>query len=198
MNFGWLYPLVAFGSFHGPIVDAAFPAPMALAMAWHRSADVEPLSLKQQYDALMKRSFRVKLEIAPKSVTDLVELYRRVTKEKGLKIQKKRKMQNRLAIRMARFHTILVRDFKRGERKRQRALKFSKKSPREIEVPQAGAGSVCANALALIELIQNTIEPESWAANGGLGTIEFYRPLNALVIRNTLHVHRLIGGGKGK
>lgn len=198
MHFGWLYPVIAFSPLHSSAVDSAFPAPMALALALHRDAQAEPLSLEKQYDALIRSSARVKLGIASESVTDLVELYRRVSKAGDLKLRKKRKMQNRLAIRMARFHTILVRDFKRGERKRKRALKFSKRSPREIEVPQAGAGSILANALELIDLIQNAIEPESWKANGGLGTIDFYRPLNALVIRNTLPVHKQIGGAGGK
>lgn len=58
-----------------------------------------------------------------------------------------------------------------------------------------GGGGVAASANQLIDLIQNTIAPESWAVNGGLGTISFYgNPLYVLVVRNTSEVHQQIGG----
>jgi hypothetical protein len=44
----------------------------------------------------------------------------------------------------------------------------------------------------LIEVITTSIEPESWAVNGGPGTIGFYR--GTLVIRNTPLVHQRIAG----
>ena len=47
----------------------------------------------------------------------------------------------------------------------------------------------------LVRLIQRTIKPEFWDVNGGPGSIYFYRPLNALVIRATSEVHRDVGGG---
>jgi hypothetical protein len=46
----------------------------------------------------------------------------------------------------------------------------------------------------LIRLIQRTIKPEFWDVNGGPGSIYFYRPLNALVIRATSEVHHELGG----
>ncbi len=44
----------------------------------------------------------------------------------------------------------------------------------------------------LIDLITGTIEPDSWAANAGTGTIQPFR--NMLVVRNTLLVHQRLGG----
>lgn len=58
----------------------------------------------------------------------------------------------------------------------------------------AGGGAVAARAQELIDLITTTIEPESWAINGGRGTIVFYAPLNVLVVRQTAEVHHQIGG----
>ena len=46
----------------------------------------------------------------------------------------------------------------------------------------------------LIDLIQRTIQPDSWDVNGGQGTIFYYRPLMALVVRATSEVHRNVAG----
>ena len=48
--------------------------------------------------------------------------------------------------------------------------------------------------LALVELIQSTIEPDFWDIRGGPGTIVYYAPLHALVVRATSEVHHKIGG----
>ena len=44
----------------------------------------------------------------------------------------------------------------------------------------------------LINLIVQTVEPDSWADNGGTGTIQPFR--NLLVVRNNLLVHQQLGG----
>jgi len=44
----------------------------------------------------------------------------------------------------------------------------------------------------LIDLIVTTVEPNSWALNGGLGTIQAFR--NLLVVRNNILVHQALGG----
>lgn len=61
-----------------------------------------------------------------------------------------------------------------------------------------GGGIIDSNADDLIRLIQSTIDPSFWDVNGGVGTIVFYRPLNALVIRATEEVHYKIGGSLGQ
>ena len=48
--------------------------------------------------------------------------------------------------------------------------------------------------LALVELIQTTIEPDFWDVRGGPGTIVYYAPLHALVVRATSEVHHKVGG----
>ena len=57
-----------------------------------------------------------------------------------------------------------------------------------------GGGIIERNADDLIRLIQNTIDPSFWDVNGGVGTIVFYAPLNALVVRATEEIHYKIGG----
>lgn len=49
----------------------------------------------------------------------------------------------------------------------------------------------------LVNLIENTIAPEFWDTVGGPGTIMYYRPLHALVVRATSEVHHSIGGTLG-
>lgn len=42
----------------------------------------------------------------------------------------------------------------------------------------------------LVALIERTISPPIWEANGGLATIVYYQPLHALVVRATQESHR--------
>jgi len=44
----------------------------------------------------------------------------------------------------------------------------------------------------LIEMIVETVEPDSWVVNGGLGTIKAWR--RKVVVRNSLYVHQQLGG----
>lgn len=56
-----------------------------------------------------------------------------------------------------------------------------------------GGGATPPGAQALIQLIQTTIEPNSWSVNGGRGTIGYYTPLHALVVRQTAEQHHQLG-----
>lgn len=67
-------------------------------------------------------------------------------------------------------------------------------------VADAGAGGGAAVAdygPALIDLIERTIEPDFWDVHGGPGTMFYYQPLHALVVRATAEVHRELGGAIG-
>lgn len=57
-----------------------------------------------------------------------------------------------------------------------------------------GGSGEAATVRELIDLIQSTIAPQTWAANGGRGTISYYSPLKVLVIRQTGEVHHELGG----
>jgi hypothetical protein len=45
----------------------------------------------------------------------------------------------------------------------------------------------------LSEVIQTTIAPNSWERNGGPGTIRYWRPRRAMVVRASSDVHNRIG-----
>ena len=57
-----------------------------------------------------------------------------------------------------------------------------------------GGGSQEDYAQQLIELIQRTISPQTWDVNGGQGSMFYFRPLMALVVRATSEVHDDVGG----
>jgi hypothetical protein len=67
----------------------------------------------------------------------------------------------------------------------------------ETKPPQPLAATEQQNAQSLINLIETTIAPSTWESNGGGGSIYYYAPLHALVIRQTGEVHRQIGGVLG-
>lgn len=46
----------------------------------------------------------------------------------------------------------------------------------------------------LVDLIQRAIKPDFWDVHGGPGSIFYYRPLMALVVRATSEVHGNVGG----
>ena len=48
--------------------------------------------------------------------------------------------------------------------------------------------------LELVELIQHTIAPQTWDVNGGNGTIIYFAPRHAIVVRQTDDVHEDLGG----
>jgi len=59
-------------------------------------------------------------------------------------------------------------------------------------------GDLVANrwqAAQIIDLIQSTIDPESWKANGGAGTIAYHPLTRSLVIKQSAEFHGVLSGG---
>ena len=54
---------------------------------------------------------------------------------------------------------------------------------------RAWGGSPADNGEQLVDLIRRTIAPSTWDVNGGPGTMYYWRPGRALVIRQTSEVH---------
>jgi len=52
------------------------------------------------------------------------------------------------------------------------------------------------NVISIMGLIQSSVDPDSWEANGkgGKGTISFYGPLMAIIVVNSAEVHGMMGG----
>lgn len=62
---------------------------------------------------------------------------------------------------------------------------------------RGGGLTTVAAGEALIELIERTIQPDHWEANGGPGVMVYYAPLMALVVRASSEVHGQVGGIMG-
>jgi hypothetical protein len=57
-----------------------------------------------------------------------------------------------------------------------------------------GGGMTSDYGQDLIDLIQRTIKPDHWDVAGGPGSMFYYRPLMALVVRATSEIHGNVGG----
>jgi hypothetical protein len=109
----------------------------------------------------------------------VVVTYRRLSASEELPAAERRRLQAQLGTRLTELHDVLYRRVKRAAASHSR-------------------GGIASDAQQLIDLIQATIEPDSWAINGGKGTLYFYSPLNVLVIRQTAEVHEQLGGTLGQ
>ena len=110
----------------------------------------------------------------PNLVPAAVDIYRRLSASNELAPAERRRLQARLHARLVELRAVLER-----------------RVARERHGAHAGGGA--GPAQELIDLIQSTIAPESWAVNGGKGTILFYQPQNALVVRQTAEAHEQLG-----
>lgn len=72
----------------------------------------------------------------------------------------------------------------------------SRRSDTEPESEHSGARGHHDKVERLIELITETIEPDSWVRNGGRGTIRAWGSL--LVVRSSIPVHQALGGYVGQ
>jgi len=61
--------------------------------------------------------------------------------------------------------------------------------------PGISAVQMVQNVNAIIDLIQTSVDPDSWKKNGGQGTIAFNPSTMALIIRNNAEVHSALGTG---
>lgn len=126
---------------------------------------------------------------------------------------KKKRMQKTVGGRLTQLLVPLKRDARKaksdGVKSSRANLDDPKSSIRSPNVGQSTAGSKAGSTAAstkpslaggaargaaeLINLIQSTIEPDSWDVNGGRGSMMYFSRLNVLVIRNTGQVHDSVG-----
>jgi hypothetical protein len=62
---------------------------------------------------------------------------------------------------------------------------------------RGGRAQVDINGRALVDLIEQTINPDFWDTNGGPGSIRYFAPLQCLVVTATAEVHGNVGGVLG-
>lgn len=66
--------------------------------------------------------------------------------------------------------------------------------------PAVNQVQMAQNVAAIIEMIQRSVDPDSWLANdrGGQGTIAFNPATMSLVVKQSAEVHFMLGGGLGR
>jgi general secretion pathway protein D len=58
---------------------------------------------------------------------------------------------------------------------------------------QQSAAQATETVKSLIEMIQNSVDPRSWQANGGNGSITFHAPSMSLIVKQSAEVHAMLG-----
>lgn len=145
------------------------------ATAEHTAADWRA-EYRQAMRMSAKQSDAPPEEVAPKLVALYAELERPNALSSTERLQSRRILRNRLES---------VRDELRRKqlRVKKAAAQHGNGSPAEL-----------AQAQQLIDLIQTTVAPASWQANGGRGGISYFSNGRALVVRQTGEVHEQLGG----
>lgn len=166
-----------------------------------RLADLTtPAGLRDAYTDLLRRSTPRYPNDVETLVVEMTGVYRALDKPAGMSFAESTRLRNGLKLRLEALREHLIRDFRRSDQERKTAARKTARGdagePRRKAAPSlAGGDLTAARAQELINLIQNTIEPDSWDVNGGKGHIMFFGQLNVLVIRATGEVHEQIGGG---
>lgn len=180
------------------------PVPIVL------SSREEKQGFRARYLSLAQSTFRRSNPEPAIAVPRLVAMYRQLPVVKGLSATEKKRMRITLVGRVRSLHARLTRQAAAIER-RSRAPRDKKDPPQnsvrtgnrstETAKPATSTGSTASlsgteaeNVQALISLIETTVEPGSWESQGGNGSIRYFGPVKALVIRQTGEVHREIGG----
>jgi general secretion pathway protein D len=126
----------------------------------------------------LRESSRASGRDAVDATPEVVALYRQIGSSEKVAATERRRLQAQLRTRLSELHDVLHR--------------------RVVRASSSKSGGIATEARQLIDLIQTTIAPETWAVNGGEGTLFFYAPLNVLVVRQTAEVHEQIGGTVGQ
>jgi hypothetical protein len=127
-------------------------------------------------------------------VPGLVSLYGEVANAADMAPAERRRLRRGVRLRLVQMRDKLIRESLRREREARRVKHGSSGRHDARNGQNLAGGGANDRAAELIELIQTTIAPDTWDVNGGNGSIYYYRPLHALVVRQTGEVHHQIGG----
>lgn len=185
------------------LLTSALAAPPAVAeISPSRFGEVNrPLTLEDVREAylsaLQKSARRANPEPAD-VVPALTRVYNDLETVEGLSHAERSRMQSSVEARLKQLRDKLIRELLRNkkiaDRKKRRSPRSKTKKPVDEKAEMLAGGGANAQAIKLIDLIQNTIAPESWQAAGGRGSIYYFDLLKVLVVRQTGEVHHQLGG----
>jgi hypothetical protein len=141
---------------------------------------------------------------------ELLALYRQLQRDTQMSRAMREELRLKLRYRLADISGQLSARLPRDQRQAARAQPASVAVPAEAALPLAqigagaqgpGAGGAPGagqpppdNGQELVDLIQTVISPSSWDTLGGPGTIYYWRPGMAIVVRQTDEIHAELGG----
>jgi len=197
MTAAWMLTLVLAGSpLPKPVGEDAVPSETA-ASPRRSQAPVEVRgrdALRDAYRrAMQKSASRVNPE-PEEVVPELAALYVELAGVPGMAHSEKRRLRHGVKSRLEQMRGRLIRDGVRRTREAGREKHPSSGRHTGRNEGKLSGGGANARAVELIELIQNTIAPDTWTVNGGNGSIRYYSPLHVLVVRQTGEVHHQLGG----
>ncbi len=185
MSIAWMLAVVlAAEPADGPI-EAPVPAPQVL------SAD----ELRSAYSNALQISARKAKPDAFAVVPVVIDLYKQLGVDKTLSHAERSRMRRGLKTRLESFRDRVLREALAQRRHQQRAALRADRAGRKARRGELAGGGEIARAAQLIELIQNTIAPDSWDVNGGNGTIRYFSLLKVLVVRQTGETHHQVAAG---
>lgn len=185
------------------VVALAFAGPLPVQSGGPAlSASRAPAELRQAYRDVMQQSARRVQPDYAAVVPQMADLYVELVAADGFSHAERSRLRGCLKVRLEEIRDRLAIE----ERQEQRRVPVAAATGRDRvanglgnrELPSIGGPLDEPNARTLIELIQNTIAPESWQVNGGQGSIRYYSLYHALVVRQTAEVHHQLGGGLGQ
>ncbi len=186
-----------------PPGDGEVPKPPAVSENQSKSQTEKPTAptletVREDYLSAMQKSARREKPKLPKVVPDLVAVYGALKDVEGISHKERSRMRGVVKARLEEFRGKLIRELLRNkklaDRQKRRQTPRSNSQPVDEKAEMLAGGGANAQAIQLIDLIQNTIEPESWQAVGGKGSIYYFDLLKVLVVRQTGEVHHQLGG----
>lgn len=168
MNAAWILPLIVLGPVQHPaVVTAQVRAEVRAAMTVSHAS---------------KRA-------DPEAVTpEVLALYRRVSQSGALSAPEKKRLLRLLGTRLHDLEGRLTAKDSRPK-KQSRSQVLAQRLP---PVSGTNAGPVRTRAQELIDLIRETVDPETWDVRGGEGSISYFHPVLGLVVRQTAEVHETV------
>jgi hypothetical protein len=197
-----------------PSVEDEPAPPTASAAASVQAAVVPPRSgpeLQQAVRDALRRFARTSDQEADAAAHELIVLYKELEQDRLLGTAPRQELRTKVRNRLAQLALQI-------SKRQAREARQDKNRPQSVRLDKSGtvlgqwgggagqpgmgggmggAGGVGNNANAtpdngedLVSLIQTTIAPKSWDANGGAGTIYYWKSQHALVVRNTQEVHQ--------
>ncbi len=206
-------------TYYQPVVIVLFLiSSVAAAQSEPRETKAKPTTsatsgfkeLRDDVRAAIKASDRVTKQNRDEAVRRLVAVHQRV-KQSTVTGDERDTLEQRVEARLKHLADLIQRQMAREAAvpnvglPAQPAVLAQQGPPRPAVAPNAAAFGFAPNRQAgialqppdngqdLVELIQRTIQPESWDVNGGPGTIVYFSPLRALVVRNRSEIHEQLG-----